>query len=545
MVVSTLKSHLPKYKVSVATLPPPEHYSLQMKGYFRNSVGRLSALQRHLSTGTRIMAPVTVNQKYDYLVIGGGSGGVASARRAASYGASVLLIEAKAGHMGGTCVNVGCVPKKVMYYAASMAHKREQLPSYGFPEAGGKTEYGDFDWASIKTKRDAYIHRLNGIYERNLTKEGVNWLFGYAKFVNSEGDVEVTLTGDQQISWLESEKDQVFKKDEKFVFRGDKVLIATGGTPTFPDDIEGYEHGISSDGFFLLEKQPKSVAVVGGGYIGVELTGVFQSLGTKVHEIIRGDKLLRAFDELIQDLITDQYINHLGVDLHTGALVTKVEQLADGQKKVHLNTGKELVVDQLLWTIGRKSLLNIGLEKVGVELDAKGQVVVDEYQQSTNPNIFSLGDVVGNVELTPVAIAAGRRLSNRLFSGQDVFAKDKLDYSNVPSVVFAHPEVGLIGLTEAQARKQYGDENIKIYKSKFTSMYYAMMNSDELKTPTFYKIIAAGPEEKIVGLHLVGDDSAEILQGFGVAIKMGATKRDFDNCVAIHPTSAEELVTMR
>ncbi|KAG7192864.1 Glutathione reductase [Scheffersomyces spartinae] len=493
------------------------------------------------------MAPVTVNKKYDYLVIGGGSGGVASARRAASYGASVLLIEARDGHMGGTCVNVGCVPKKVMYYAASMAHKREQLPSYGFPEeaGGSRTKYGEFDWSATKHKRDAYIDRLNRIYERNLNNEGVNWLYGYAKFINSEGDVEVTLTGDQQISWMEKEKDQVFKKNEKFIFKGDKILIATGGTPTIPSDIEGYENGISSDGFFLLENQPKSVAVVGGGYIGVELTGVFQSLGTKVHQIIRGDKLLRAFDELVQDLITDQYINHLGVDLHTESLVTKVEKLADGQKKVYLNTGKELIVDELLWTIGRKSHLNIGLEKIGVELDSKGQVIVDEYQQSTNPNVFSLGDVVGKVELTPVAIAAGRKLSNRLFSGQDVFAQDKLSYELIPSVVFSHPEVGLIGLTEAQARKQYGEENIKIYKSKFNSMYYAMMNSDDLKTPTFYKIIAAGAEEKIVGLHLVGDDSGEILQGFGVAIKMGATKQDFDNCVAIHPTSAEELVTMR
>lgn len=491
------------------------------------------------------MAPINPSKHYDYLVIGGGSGGVASARRAASYGKKVLLIEAKFEKLGGTCVNVGCVPKKVMWYAADLAHKKHQLKSYGLSKNDDdEVKYGDFAWKFIKDKRDAYVTRLNGIYGRNLDKEGVDYLFGYAKFINSNADVEVVLSGNQEIKFLEGKKD--FVKDEKLVFSADKILIATGGQPIIPPKVEGSELGISSDGFFGLETQPESVAVVGAGYIGVELSGVFQSLGSKTHLVIRGDTVLRSFDESIQTSITDYYTDKLGVNvIKQSGSVTKVEKAANGKKKVFLGNGEVLEVDELVWTVGRKSLVNIGLEHVDVKTNEHQQVLVDEYQQTSNAKILSLGDVVGNVELTPVAIAAGRRLSNRLFSGKPEYAHDKLDYSNVPSVVFSHPEAGSIGLTTKQAIAQYGEENIKIYQSKFTGMYYAMMEDDSLKSPTFYKIICAGKDEKVVGLHIIGDDSGEILQGFGVAIKMGATKADFDNCVAIHPTSAEELVTMK
>lgn len=488
------------------------------------------------------MAPVeSIAKHYDYLVIGGGSGGVASARRAALYGKKVLLIESKYKKLGGTCVNVGCVPKKVMWYAADIAHKKEQLKSYGLSDEQLHVGYGDFNWGLIKEKRDNYVKRLNGIYERNLEKENVEYVYGWAQFANANGDVEVTLSADQEVSFL----GKSLKKEDKLLFSADKVLIATGGLPIVPPKVEGAELGITSDGFFQLEKQPKSVAIVGVGYIGVELAGVFASLGTETHLVARGETVLRAFDDIIQTTVTDYYTDRLGVNVvkNSGSVV-KVEKAGD-KTKVFLGNGDVLEVDTLIWTMGRKALHNIGLEKVGVEVNDKGFIVADEYQQTANPKILSLGDVVGKVELTPVAIAAGRKLSNRLFSGQEVFAKDKLDYNNVPSVVFSHPEAGSIGLSTKEAVAKYGKDLLKIYNAKFTGMYYAMMDSDEMKSPNAYRLICAGPEEKVVGLHIVGDSSAEILQGFGVAIKMGATKKDFDNCVAIHPTSAEEIVTLR
>lgn len=466
---------------------------------------------------------VPIKKHFDFIVIGGGSGGVAASRRAASYGAKTLIIEGKA--LGGTCVNVGCVPKKVMWYASDLATRVQQANEYGlFQELSLNKDNLTFNWPEFKKKRDAYIHRLNGIYETNLTKEGVEIAFGWGS-INKDGNVEV------------------LKKDNtKEVYSGDKILIATGGKPIFPHTTPGFEYGISSDGFFQLEKQPEKVVVVGAGYIGVELSGVFHGLGTESHLVIRGDTVLRKWDEMIQETVTDHYIKE-GINIHKESKVAKIEKESSTKKlTVHLTNGEILKdVDELIWTMGRRSFVGLGLENVGVKLDEKEQIIVDEYQNTNVPNIYSLGDVVGNVELTPVAIAAGRKLSNRLF-GPEKFKNDKLDYTNVPSVVFSHPEAGAIGLTEQQAIEKFGKDNLKIYKSSFTAMYYAMLTK---KSPTKYKLICAGPEEKVVGLHIIGDSSAEILQGFGVAIKMGATKADFDSCVAIHPTSAEELVTLK
>lgn len=470
----------------------------------------------------KIMAPIT--KHYDYLVIGGGSGGVASARRAASYGAKTLLIEGKA--MGGTCVNVGCVPKKVMWYASDLATRVQQANEYGlFQDLDLSKKNLTFNWPQFKEKRDAYVHRLNGIYERNLTKEGVEYVYGWASF-NKDGNVEVSSTDGKDTS----------------VYSADKILIATGGKPIHPENIPGYQFGTDSDGFFRLEKQPKNVVVVGAGYIGVELTGVFHGLGSNAHLVIRGDTVLRKFDESIQHTITDHYVKE-GINVHKHSQVQKVERDdKTGKLTVFLDHDGEIIedVDTLIWTVGRKSLLGLGTENIGLKLNERGQVIVDEYQRTNVPEVYSLGDVVGNVELTPVAIAAGRKLSNRLF-GPEQYKDQKMDYTNVPSVVFSHPEAGSIGLSEAAAVAKYGKENIKVYNSSFTAMYYAML---EHKSPTRYKIVCEGPNEKVVGLHIVGDSSAEILQGFGVAVKMGATKQDFDNCVAIHPTSAEEIVTM-
>ncbi|CCF58232.1 hypothetical protein KAFR_0E00780 [Kazachstania africana CBS 2517] len=476
-----------------------------------------------LSSISTKMAPINPIKHYDYIVIGGGSGGVASSRRAASYGAKTLLIEGKA--LGGTCVNVGCVPKKVMWYASDLATRISHANEYGlYQNMNLNKENLTFNWNQFKHKRDDYVHRLNGIYERNLIKEGVDYIFGWAKF-NSNGHVEVT------------------KNDNTVeVFTGSKILIATGGKPILPDNIPGYQHGTNSDGFFDLEEQPKKVVVVGAGYIGIEFAGVFHGLGSETHLVIRGETVLRKFDESIQHTITDHYAKE-GINVHKLSKVTKIDKDATtGKLTVFINDTEVLEgVDQLIWTIGRKSLLDLQVNNIGLKLNDRGQVIVNEYQETNIPNIYSLGDVVGKVELTPVAITAGRKLSNRLF-GPEKFKNDKLDYTNVPSVIFSHPEAGSIGLTEQEALQKYGAENIKIYSSKFTAMYYAMLTE---KSPTNYKLICAGPEEKVVGLHIVGDSSAEILQGFGVAIKMGATKADFDNCVAIHPTSAEEIVTMR
>ncbi|KAH3688914.1 hypothetical protein WICPIJ_000087 [Wickerhamomyces pijperi] len=462
------------------------------------------------------MAPIPATH-YDYLVIGGGSGGVASSRRAASYGAKTLIIEG--GAIGGTCVNVGCVPKKVMWYASDLASRIKEAKEYGFDvdPALAKT----FNWEYFKPKRDAYVQRLNGIYERNLAKEGVELLYGWASF-NKDGSVNVA------------------KKDgTNDTFTADKILIATGGKPIAPT-IEGAEHILDSDGFFKLDTQPKRVAIVGAGYIGIEFAGFFHGLNTETHLIIRGETVLRKFDESIQHTITDHYVKS-GVNVHKTSNVTKVTKLEDGSKQVDLDTGKSIIVDEVIWTVGRRSFLGLGLEHVGVEVNSRDQIVVDEYQNTTKENIYSLGDVVGGVELTPVAIAAGRKLSNRLF-GPEIYKDQKQDYENVPSVVFSHPESGSIGLSEAEAVKKYGKDDLKIYNAKFTPMYYAMLTE---KSPVSYKLITQGANEKVVGLHLVGDSSAEILQGFGVAIKMGATKADFDSCVAIHPTSAEEIVTLR
>ncbi|KAH3679412.1 hypothetical protein WICMUC_001032 [Wickerhamomyces mucosus] len=462
------------------------------------------------------MAPISYKH-YDYLVIGGGSGGVASSRRAASYGAKTLIIEGK--DIGGTCVNVGCVPKKVMWYASDVAQKIKEAKEYGFDVDPSAAQ--SFNWEYFKPKRDAYVQRLNGIYERNLAKEGVELLYGWASF-DKDGSIHVV------------------KRDGSTEnFTADKILIATGGKP-IPPTVEGKENIIDSDGFFKLNKQPKRVAIVGAGYIGIEFAGFFHGLNTETHLIIRGETVLRKFDESIQHTITDHYVKK-GINVHKTSNVSKVEKLEDGSKKVHLDTGKSIIVDEVIWTIGRRSFLGLGLENVGVKLNDKEQIDVDGYQNTNVENIYSLGDVIGHVELTPVAIAAGRKLSNRLF-GPEIYKDQKQDYENVPSVVFSHPEAGSIGLTEAEAIQKYGKDDIKIYSSRFTPMYYAMLTE---KSPVSYKLIVQGSNEKVVGLHLVGDSSAEILQGFGVAIKMGATKADFDNVVAIHPTSAEELVTLK
>jgi len=464
------------------------------------------------------MAPTP--KECDFLVIGIGSGGLAAARRASGmYGMKTIAVENS--RLGGTCVNVGCVPKKVTWNAAAIQETIHEAKAYGF----SIQETAPFDWTTFKHKRDAYVKRLNGIYEKNLKNDKVEYLNGTASFVSKDVVKVVGQDGQEQ---------QV---------RAKKILIAVGGRPS-TIDVEGAELGINSDGFFDLEKQPKKVAVVGAGYIAVEMAGMFHHLGTETHLFIRHDKFLRTFDPMVQDKIMEEY-RRQGLHIHTNSSQSKLEDLGNGMKKLHYkdDDGENTMdVDCVLWAIGRTpEVEKLKLENTGVELDDKNHIKVDKYQNTNVDGIYALGDVCNaGAELTPVAIAAGRRLGDRLFGGK----KDAhLDYNLIPSVVFSHPTVGSIGLTEPEAREKFGD-SIKIYTSSFTAMYYAMMEPED-KGPTAYKLICEGPNEKVVGLHILGQGSDEILQGFGVAIKMGATKADFDSCVAIHPTSAEELVTMR
>ncbi|KAG0014706.1 Glutathione reductase [Entomortierella chlamydospora] len=452
---------------------------------------------------------------YDYLVIGGGSGGNYLSPALLESPGAVGLIEGS-GRLGGTCVNVGCVPKKVMWNTASIADAIRDAKEYGFPEAGSTK----FDWLALKNKRDAYIKRLNGIYERNLEKDSVEYITGMASFVSKNS---VTLGNGDEI-------------------HAKKILIAVGGRPTIPK-VPGAELGIDSDGFFDLEHQPKRVAVVGTGYIGIELAGIFHALGSKVTIFSRTQEILRPFDHIIKDTLRKEMLN-VGVEIVTKS---QVKALAKSEGNAinlsYVSDGKEGVAeyDTVLWAVGREPLLEkLAVDKAGVTLNEKGYIAVNDYQETAVPDVYALGDVCGIEQLTPVAIAAGRRLSDRLF-GPEQFKNSKLDYRNVPSVIFAHPTAGAVGLTEEQAKKEYGAENLNVYVSEFSGLYNAMKTH---KTPSAFKLICAGPEEKVVGIHIVGAGSDEMLQGFAVAVKMGATKEDFDSTVALHPTSAEELVTL-
>lgn len=464
--------------------------------------------------------------RYDYIVIGGGSGGSGTSRRAAKYGKKVALIESTT-KPGGTCVNVGCVPKKIMWHAADTSERLRAAADYGFASAttANATTKPPFDWANFKLKRDAYIKKLNGIYDANWNREGIEHVHGYAR---------LTGTNSVEVTGADGSKKEI---------EAEHICIAVGGYPTVPSEekIPGASLGITSDGFFELDHLPKRVAVVGAGYIAVELAGILNTLGSETHLLIRHDKFLRTFDPILGDTLID-WMGQTGLTVHKKTQVAKVEGQSGGPLTIHTDTGKTIEVDTLIWAIGRRaSTEDIGLDKAGVKTNEKGDIIVDEYQQTNVPSITAIGDVQGKALLTPVAIAAGRRLSNRLF-GPPEFKNDKLSYENIPTVVFSHPTIGTVGLTEPEAREKYGDK-VKIYKSSFKALYYSMI-PDGHKEPTVYKLVCVGPEEKVVGVHIIGMGSDEIMQGFGVAVKMGATKKDLDDTVAIHPTSAEELVTL-
>lgn len=446
---------------------------------------------------------------YDYIAIGGGSGGIGSINRAAMYGAKTLLVERN--EIGGTCVNVGCVPKKVMWHASQIS---ESLKLYA-ADYGFTFDNLDFDFSKLLENRSAYIDRIHGAYERGLSNNKVDLVIGEAKFVNKN---TIEVNGE--------------------LYTADNILIATGGKPTIPN-VEGAEYGVTSNEVFALEKLPKSIAVVGAGYIAVELAGVFNGLGVETHLFVRRDRPLRTFDRDIVNTLVE-VMEKEGPTLHTHAIPKKVVKNSDGTVTLVLEDGCETTVDMLVWAIGRSPLSdNLNLEVAGVEVNERGYIPTDKYQNTNVEGIYAVGDVTGRAALTPVAIAAGRRLSERLFNGK---TDEHLDYTNIPTVVFSHPAIGTIGYTEEDAIKEFGEENIKVYKSTFTPMYSAVTSN---RQPSVMKLVTLGKDEKVIGLHGIGYGVDEMIQGFAVAIKMGATKRDFDNTVAIHPTGSEEFVTMR
>lgn len=425
------------------------------------------------------------------------------------YGQKCALIEAR--ELGGTCVNVGCVPKKIMWHAAQIA---EAIHLYG-PDYGFDTTLNRLDWATLLKNRSAYIDRIHTSYENVLGKNKVDVIKGFARFVDAH---TVEVNGE--------------------TITADHILIATGGRPSHPS-IPGAEYGIDSDGFFALEALPERTAVVGAGYIAVELAGVLNTLGSKTHLFVRKHAPLRSFDPLLTETLVE-VMNVEGPTLHTQAIPTAVVKNQDGSLTLKLEDGREQTVDCLIWAIGREPANDkLNVEMAGVELDEKGYVKVDKYQNTNVPGVYAVGDNTGAVELTPAAVAAGRRLSERLFNNKP---DEYLDYNNIPTVVFSHPTIGTVGLTEPQAREEYGDDQVKVYQSSFTAMYTAVTRH---RQPSRMKLVCVGTEEKIIGIHGIGLGMDEILQGFAVALKMGATKRDFDNTVAIHPTAAEEFVTMR
>jgi glutathione reductase (NADPH) len=448
-----------------------------------------------------------MTQSLDLIVIGGGSGGLACAQRAARHGARVLVAEP--GLLGGTCVNVGCVPKKIMYHAAELAHGLEDAADYGF-----SVELSGHDWGALRKSRDAYVERLRGIYLENLEKSGARLVRERARLA---GRGEVEIDGASHAA--------------------PHVVIATGGRPIVPP-LPGAGQGITSDGFFALERMPASVAIAGGGYVAAELSGVFAALGARVTILARHERVLRAFDAMLSDRLMAA-MRADGIEIVSWAVPAAIRSGGDGHR-VALEDGRELgPFECVLWAIGRQPMTaDLGLEDAGVTTGEGGEIVVDRFQDTSAAGVHAIGDVTGRFELTPVAIAAGRRLADRLFGGEP---DRHLDYELIPTVVFSHPPIGSIGLSEEDARARHG-EAVETFRHDFMPLYHGITAR---RRRAEVKLVTVGRERRIVGLHAIGMEADELLQGFAVALRLGATKRDFDDTVAIHPTSAEELVTLR
>ena len=448
-------------------------------------------------------------REYDIIAIGGGSGGSATMNRAAMHGAKAAVIEGNI--IGGTCVNVGCVPKKVMWYGAQVSETlKNYAADYGYTI--GETS---FDFKTLRKNREAYIERSRQAFSSNFNRNGVDYIEGYARFVDKN---TVEVNGEH--------------------IRAKHIVIATGSYAFVPN-VPGSELGGTSDDVFAWEELPESVSIIGAGYIAVELAGVLHALGVKTDLFVRKGGPLRGFDQGIVEVLVEEMKKN-GQPLHTHKVPQKLEKLDNGDIQIHFEDGTTHTSQKVIWAVGRKANVHqLNLEAAGVELTERGFIQVDEYQNTTTAGIYALGDVSGEKELTPVAIKAGRTLAERLFNGK---TDAKMDYELIPTVVFSHPAIGSIGLTQEQAEVKYGVENIKVYQSTFAGMYSAITVHRQM---TKLKLITLGEEEKVIGLHGIGGGIDEMIQGFAVAVKMGATKADFDATVAIHPTASEEFVTMR
>ncbi|MBW9258864.1 MAG: glutathione-disulfide reductase [Candidatus Thiodiazotropha sp. (ex. Lucinisca nassula)] len=440
-----------------------------------------------------------MSKKYDLIAIGAGSGGLSVAERAAKYGARCAVIEAK--RIGGTCVNLGCVPKKVMWYGAGVAHTLHDAADYGF-----QIDVNGFSWETLKQRRDEYVTGINSWYHTYLKDSEIDEITGYARFIDPH---TLEVNGKQ--------------------LQAEHIVIAPGAYPLVPS-LPGAEHGITSDGFFELDTLPRQVAVVGSGYIAVEIAGLLNALGSNVTLLLRREHLLRPFDAMLRECLMEEMVD-AGVNIITSSRIGEVVKQDDGDLElICADTGHQLGrFDQLLWAIGRAPASSgMNLEKIGIATDEQGYIPTDEWQNTNQPGVYAIGDVTGRAQLTPVAIAAGRRLGDRLFGGMH---ERKLDYDLIPTVVFSHPPIATVGLTESEAREIHGDA-VKIYQSRFTPMYHAFTKH---QSKMAMKLVTVGAREKVVGCHVIGIGADEMLQGFAVAMRMGATKTDFDDTIAIHP----------
>ncbi|MBD9501072.1 glutathione-disulfide reductase [Pseudomonas sp. PDM17] len=443
---------------------------------------------------------------FDLFVIGAGSGGVRAARFAAGFGAKVAVAESR--YLGGTCVNVGCVPKKLLVYGAHFHEDFEQAAGFGWTLGEAS-----FDWKTLISNKNREIHRLNGIYRNLLVNSGVSLLEGHAKLQDAH---TVEVDGQR--------------------FSAKHILIATGGWPQVPD-IPGKEHAITSNEAFFLESLPRRVLVVGGGYIAVEFAGIFHGLGAQTSLLYRKELFLRGFDRSVREHLRDE-LTRKGLDLQFNSDIARIDKQADGTLAATLQDGRVLEADCVFYATGRRPQLdNLGLENVSVELDDRGYVKVDEAYGTSEPSIHAIGDVIGRVQLTPVALAEGMALARKLFRPDEYHP---VDYKLIPTAVFSLPNIGTVGLTEDEARS--AGHKVKVFESRFRPMKLTLTESHER---TLMKLIVDADSDKVLGCHMVGPDAGEMLQGIAIALKAGATKRVFDETIGIHPTAAEEFVTMR
>lgn len=445
---------------------------------------------------------------YDLIAVGGGSGGLAVAERAAQRGKRVAIVDP--ANLGGTCVNAGCVPKKVMWYAAQIAHAVRDTSHFGM-----QAQLQHMDWADLARRRNDYTAGINDYWAGYVRELDIDWLRGRAQFRSPH---EIEVNGQR--------------------YSADQIVIATGSRPIVPP-VPGAELGITSDGFFQLDTQPQRVAIIGGGYIGVELAGMLRALGSEVTLVALEQRLLEAFDPLVSQVLYEEKRDS-GVELHLPWRVTGLQRNGADIDVLGTDGARLDGFDTVIWAVGRApNTAGLNLEAAGLATGAGGRIDVDPWQRTSVPGIHAIGDVTGRKPLTPVAIAAGRRLAERLY-GDDPNAR--LDYETIASVVFAHPPVGTVGLTEPEAVQRYGN-TVTVYETGFTPMRHALRDGGGSRTAM--KLVCAGADEKVVGIHVIGDGADELLQGFAVAVRSGATKSDFDQTVAIHPTSAEELVTLK